>query len=59
LFFRLYALNKRFSNFENEQLPKERAIETADMTLKIAEEIRQEAKHNQALAVNVQKAAHS
>ncbi|MGL5488565.1 MAG: hypothetical protein ACRDC6_20065 [Shewanella sp.] len=59
LFFRLYALNKRFSNFENEQLPKERAIETADMTLKIAEEIRQEAKHNQALAVNVQKAARS
>ena len=46
IFFRLYALNKRFSNFENEKLPKERAIETADTMLNIAEEIRQEARHN-------------
>lgn len=47
LFFRLYALNKRFSNFENEKLPKERAIETADATLKIAAEIKQEVRGEQ------------
>lgn len=52
LFFRLYALNKRFSNFENEQLPKERAIETADTALKIAAEIKHEVKHEHELAGN-------
>jgi len=36
IYYRLYALKCRYSAFENEQLPKERAIETADIMMSIA-----------------------
>jgi hypothetical protein len=39
VFYRLTALKCKFSSFENEQLPKERAIEVSDMMLSVATNI--------------------
>ncbi|HEY6094788.1 MAG TPA: hypothetical protein VIU93_07525 [Gallionellaceae bacterium] len=41
LYYRLMAIKTRFSNFENEDLPKERALEYSDTVLSIAREIQE------------------
>jgi|GEM_PF-6836413 len=41
LYYRLKALKTRFSAFENEELPNERALEYSDTALAIAREIRE------------------
>lgn len=41
LYFRLYAIKERFSNFENEIVTKERALETADTIINVASDIKQ------------------
>lgn len=43
-YYRLKALRERFSNFENEELPKERALEYADLVLSISRKIRETSK---------------